>query len=411
MANKKPKKEYVKAPKWVAIVLTFASKIYLNTFYKVKYDRQALKDQKRGCFLIYNHYSNKDHFLISAAVNYRRVNFVISGHFFFNKFLAFILKLAKAIKKEQFKPDLVAIRKMKKVIDQNGIVAIAPAGQVSVNGAPIFISPAIVKLIRMGKADVLALRMMGSHLCFPKWRLGKRKCQMKMEFRKVLAADEIKLLSDEEIYNRVVSGINVNEYDDQLVMPRTIKGKNIMSGLENMLIKCPKCGSFYKHMVSKNEMFCTECGNTVLMNNLGFIEPKTESDVFFSDEVKWYEYQREVLTKEYETPDFKFSAKVRLSRDLTNEKKLEVFGDGVITLTKERFYFENESYVKEFNYDTLVQLPFSIAPSNRLYFEVPDSEGTFSFYPLEEEKVIIRFVQYIDIINAKRGLNNGETSK
>ncbi|MBQ8293145.1 MAG: 1-acyl-sn-glycerol-3-phosphate acyltransferase [Bacilli bacterium] len=402
MAKNKKKKENVRAPRYMAFLLTFVSKIYLGLFYKVKIDRKALKEQKRGCFLIYNHYSNKDHYLSSAAVNYRRVNYVISGHFFFNKILAVGLPLARAIKKEQFKPDLMAIRKMRKVIEQNGIVAIAPAGQVSIDGAPIFISKAIVKLIRMCKADVLALRMQGSHLCFPKWRLGKRKCDMNLTFEKVLVAEELENYTDDEIYEKVVKSIGVNEYLDQLEMKRKIKGKNIISGLENVLIKCPKCGSYYTHIASKNTMSCTACGNTVIMDEYGFLKPKTNDDVCFEDETKWYDYQKAELEKELNNSEFSYSAKVRMSNNLAKEKVMEHVSDGVITLTNDRFYYESENYVKEFNYNMLIQLPFSISPDNRVYFEVPDSEGTFSFCPIDERKEVIRFVQYIDIINSKR---------
>lgn len=402
MTKKNKKNERVRAPRWVAFLLTLVSKIYLGLFYKVKVDRKVLKNQKRGCFLIYNHYSNKDHYLISTATNYRRVNFVISGHFFFNKFLAIALPLAKAIKKEQFKPDLMAIRKMRKVIEQNGIVAIAPAGQVSIDGAPIFISPAIVKLIRMCKSDVLALKMQGSHLCFPKWRLGKRKCKMNLTFVKVLKAENLEKYSDEEIYRLIVESIGVNEYTDQLTMKRKITGKNIMSGLENALIKCPKCSNYYTHQVERNMMKCTSCGNSVVMDEYGFLHPKGQEDVCFADETKWYDYQRAELEKELNNPDFIYSTKVKMSNNLVNEKSLDYVSDGVITLTNNRFYYQSENYVKEFNYNMLIQLPFSISPDNRVYFEVPDSEGTFSFCPIEERKEVIRFVQYIDIINSKR---------
>ena len=95
-----------------------------------------------------------------------------------------------------------------------------------------------------------------------------------------------------------------------------------------------------------------------------------------------------------------------MSRNLTKEDEMEYVGDGVLTLTKDRFYYEGKclgnDYLKEFNYNQLVQLPFSIAPLDRQYVEVPDSEGVFSFVPIEQSKVIIRFVQYIDIINENR---------
>lgn len=402
MAKNKKKAENVRSPRWAAFVLTFASKIYLRLLYKVRVNRKALKEQKRGCFLIYNHYSNKDHYLTSLAVNYRRVNYVISGHFFFNKILSIALPLARAIKKEQFKPDLLAIRKMRKVIEQNGIVAIAPAGQISVDGTPIYISPAIVKLIRMCKADVLALKIQGSHLCFPKWRLGKRKCQIDMSFIKVITAEDLEKYTDDEIYQAVVDSIAVDEYADQKQLMRKVKGKDRINGLENLLIKCPACGAMFTHKVEKGIMSCSHCHNQVTMDEYGLLHGVSEKDVCFENEALWYEYQKGELTKEMSNPEFSYSAKVRMSNNLKNEKALEYVSDGVITLTKDRFYYESDGYIKEFNYDLLIQLPFSISPDNRVYFEVPDGEGTFSFRPIEERKEVIRFVQYIDIINSQR---------
>lgn len=406
MSKVKKNKEKVRSSLFIMIIFSVLSKIYLSLFYKVKFDRKALKEQKRGCILIYNHYSDKDHYLISAATNCRRINYVLSGRFFFNKVLTAILNLAKSIKKDQFKPDLMAIRKIKKVLEQDGIIAIAPAGQISINGAPIYISPAIVKLIRMCKSDVLALKMQGGHLSFPKWRLTKRKCRMNITFSKVLNYEDIDSFTDDEIYNKVVESISVHEYEDQLTMKRVIKGKNIISGLENELIKCPNCGEYYTNVTEKNMMKCTNCGNTVVMDKYGLLNPLSEKDVCFKDEVDWYKYQKQELKKELENPNFKFSAKVKMTTNLAKVDKKEYVGDGVLTLTKDRFYYEGkflgEDYLKEFNYNQLVQLPFSIAPLDKQYVEVPDSEAVFSFVPLEQTKVIIRFVQYIDIINENR---------
>ena len=402
MTKNNKKKEKVKEPILAAFLFSLISKIYLALFYKVKINREVLKKQKRGCILIYNHYSNKDHYFMAAAMHYRRVNFVLSGHFFFNKVFAFILNFARAIKKDQFKPDLVAIRKIRKVIDQNGIVAIAPAGQVSIDGAPIYISKAIVKLIRMCKADVIALQMRGTHLCLPKWRLGKRHCAINLKFVNVLEKESIDNYTDDEIYNAVVESLSINEYTDQKTLMRKITGKNIMSGLENLLIKCPKCNEMYSHVVDKRTMTCTKCGNSVVMDDYGLIHGKTNDDVYFENEALWYRYQKEEFTKELADPNFSYSCKVRMSNNLKNEKKLEFVNEGVITLTNNRFYYESDNYVKEFNYDLLVQLPFSISPIDRVYFEVPDSEGTFSFRPTENRQDIIRFVQYIDIINSQR---------
>ena len=167
---KKKKKERVLMPWWINIILTIAGKIMLFFKAGIKYNRKALKNHKEGFLLVYNHYSNQDHFFIKASLNFRRVSYVIASCFLFSKPLGTFLRMSKAISKEQFKPDLTAIRKIKKALDQKGIVAIAPTGQVSIDGKPSYMSPAIVKLVKMAKADVVALRTRGVHLTFPKWR-------------------------------------------------------------------------------------------------------------------------------------------------------------------------------------------------------------------------------------------------
>ena len=200
--KKKTKKEKVLMPWWINLIFSTYSKIYMLLKYRPKINRKVLKAQKRGCILIYNHSSNKDHYFIMSACNYRPVNFVLASYFYFNKVLGKILTWAKGISKDQFKPDIAAIRKMKKVLDQNGIVAIAPAGQISMDGTPPYISPAIVKLIKMAKADVLGLKMTGINLSLPKWRKYPRRTKINLEFVKVVTKEELETLKDKELYHQ-----------------------------------------------------------------------------------------------------------------------------------------------------------------------------------------------------------------
>ena len=176
--NNKKKKEKILMPVWLNIIFTLGSKVILLFLTKIKHNRKALKNHKEGFLLLYNHYSNKDHFIIKDALNFRRVNYVVASSYLLTKPVGPILRMARAISKEQFKPDLVAIRKIKKSIDQKGIVAIAPTGQTTVDGNPSFMPDTIVKLIKLVKSDVVALKSKGSYLCFPKWRGSKRKCRI-----------------------------------------------------------------------------------------------------------------------------------------------------------------------------------------------------------------------------------------
>ena len=82
--KKKTKKEKVLMPWWINLIFSTYSKIYMLLKYRPKINRKVLKAQKRGCILIYNHSSDKDHYFIMSACNYRPVNFVLASYFYFN---------------------------------------------------------------------------------------------------------------------------------------------------------------------------------------------------------------------------------------------------------------------------------------------------------------------------------------
>lgn len=401
--NKKNKKQAIRPPFWATIVFCLASKLILFFKARVRFDRRNLRSYKKNFILIYNHYSNYDQFLTSSGLNFRSPNFVLTNYYYYNKKLARILDLYRTIKKDQFKPDTLSIRKMKRAAERNGIVAIAPTGQVSIDGTVGYLSEAIVKLIRLCGVDVIAQRSHGAHLCWPKWRLSSRKCRVDVDYQVVLKKEEIKELSDEEIYKKVCESISVNEYAEQKVRMNKIKSKSLTSGLENVFIRCPKCGAKYSYISYNHELECTECHNHIKMNKYGFLEAASACDVTFENEAEWVAWQKEVIKNEYlNTPNYKLSTRVIAKNNPHHERVLEEVGNGIIHLTKDRLYYEGtnlgEECVIEFNYQTLVQLPFKL----NHHFEVPNDKTTFMYLPTENSKIIYEWVQLIDIIREQR---------
>ena len=385
-------------PRWFFNALfSLLAKLFMFFYGGVKFNRSALKRYKNGAVLIYNHYSNKDHYIIQAATNFRSVNYVIAGYFFYKKGNVFALRLVRAIRKEQFKPDLIAIRKIKKVIEQKGLVALAPAGQVSVHGASPYISPAIVKLLRYCNTDVIALQIRGAHLRFPKWRQFERKCAINATFVPVIQKQELKDLSDAEIFRRVKDVLDINDYRDQLELKRVIKGKSLMAGIDSILMRCPRCHQKYRHKVEGNELVCTDCGNQVFMDHYGLLHGKSPKDVAFFSEVEWYNYQKERLREEILQNDYCLSGNVELHTDIIDPEKLTLVGSGELILTKTQLYylgtFDGKKIRKDFNLELLTQLPFSPAQ----HFQVPDLVGTYIFIP-ENKNQVIEWVQAIDVL-------------
>ena len=64
MSKVKKNKEKVRSSLFIMIIFSVVSKIYLSLFYKVKFDRKALKEQKRGCILNSDLYQSNDYILI-----------------------------------------------------------------------------------------------------------------------------------------------------------------------------------------------------------------------------------------------------------------------------------------------------------------------------------------------------------
>ena len=401
---KKQKSE--KPNRAASIVLFLASKVYLFFLgIKVKYNRKVLKEQKDGFILIGNHYSSADQFLIGAAVKGKKINFVVSSHFFNDKKTRWLLKLIKAIKKEQFINDITAIRKMKRVIDENGIVYIAPTGQISLMGANNFIPKGIVKLIRLCKGNVVAMRSTGSHLCLPKWGTSKRRYPINIEFINVINKDEIKLLSDEEIYNRIIDSIEVNEYLEQEKVMIPLKGKSLAEGLDGALYICPKCGKKY-HMNSKgNELTCTLCGNKVVMNKYGFLEGKTKDDVSYKYPYEWYLYQKRFIRDEIISGDVHVEFDVIMKLHNHEKHGMEEVGTGKLVLTNNEFYYDGKkygvAYHRDFDLEHISQTPFK--PHSHI--EVPTQEEFFQFVPLGNAEPIY-WSSVIEVMNDMKENND-----
>lgn len=404
MKDEAKKSKRIKGNIFAWLFYTFCSRVFLFFKHHIKYNRKAFnkRNKKEGCLVIYNHMSNRDHFVTTASFKYTRVNYVITKYYYFNKTLRSVLNCVKAIPRDQFKSDLISIRKMKKVIDQKGIVAIAPAGQITSHGELIYIDPAIVKLVKFCRADLYALRMYGNYLAYPKWRRSKRNYPIETEFVKVLSKEEIASLSDDEIYKKVVDSINVSDYEYQRLHHYKVKGRGIIEGLETVTYYCPKCKSKHTFETNGNIMVCKKCGNKIRMNQFGFLEPASNDTVMFSSEYLWYEYEKELIKRQILDGSLHIEGNYKLLRNINDEFVLDEIGSGKVVLTSSAFYFEgtvnNEYYKKEFNLNQIYQLPFGIQKR----FNVPDSEGTFEFRPIDNPNQIIEFVQAIDVMREIR---------
>ena len=76
------------------------------------------------------------------------------------------------IPKQQFQTNLADLRKMKKVIDNGGILVIYPAGLMSEAGTSTPIPVATYQFLKWLGADIYMAKNIGTYFSMPKWRKG-----------------------------------------------------------------------------------------------------------------------------------------------------------------------------------------------------------------------------------------------
>lgn len=399
-------------PNWFFwTVYQLASKIISkNKFhYHVNKDNDFYKrDKSKGAIVLYNHTCNADHFISTAFFGKTRANYVVTRRFDYEKPLHIAFKLVKAIVRDQFKADMASILKIRKVIDNGGVICIAPTGQVSIDGVQCHVHSAMVKLLKMCKADVYTLRMEGTYLSYPKWSNKNRYYPVNVDCVKVFNGTEIKSLADELVYNKIVESISIEDLEEQKKKMIPLKGKEHSFGFNTVYYVCPKCLNKYTLINQDDIIKCSNCGNEIVYNQYGFLEGRGNNYLIPSNEHAWFELEERLIMKDIQRGSFfKESIVDFYLNDETNTKLLKV-GEGKLVYNIKELYYEGtkdgEDYRKDFDLSTVYQFPFK--PNVR--FNIPDNEGMFEFVPHNK----IEVTEWAQIGNSiyRIGVENGQNN-
>lgn len=356
------------------------------------------RDKTSGALVIFNHCSNYDHIALTSAFHYDPVNYVIARYFNYKKLVSLGINAIKTIKREQFKPDVASIKQIKKVLNEKGVVAISPAGQVSIHGDLPYIDKAIVKLVKFANVDVFTAKLKGTYLKRPKWTKKNSSATINVEIVKTLSRDDLKSLTDQEIYEKIVSSINVYDYQLQTISPQIVKKKNKAVGLEKFIYICPKCMQKYTFRTYDNHLTCTNCGNDIVYDQYNFFKGNSQEYMMFQNEKEWYEFEKRKIREDILANNLHLESDFYLYSNPSGKWKIENVGSGKLVLTNDKFYYEgtyqNKPIIKEFNLPSLVQLPFAAGK----HFEVHDDDFVFKFIPINNKNQVVEWVQAIDVL-------------
>ena len=224
-------------------LLRFIAGIYTNLKFKKKVLRNEIRKKKGPFVVIANHQCALDFMYMLALKTKTPVSLVISDAFYRTTPLKKYMDKVGVIAKQQFQTSTSDIKKMKKVIDDNGALVFYPAGLMCEDGVSTPIPESTYKFLKWLKADIYVAKVSGSYFVKPKWSKKMRPGRTYLDVYKLYDKETLAVEPLESVKENVVKTLSFDAYKEQETLKVKYKGGENIEGLENVLYACPHCKS------------------------------------------------------------------------------------------------------------------------------------------------------------------------
>lgn len=384
-------------PGLISWPLYWAVMLFAYPYLKLKYRFRSIykfpKKQVRAPFvLLCNHGAALDFLYAFITMAPIRMHTVTATFFYNNKLLAWLLKAAGCIPKEQFKADLSSVRTMMRVIKAGNSTLLFPEGEVNGTGInDAFLSNTATLCRKLG-ADIYTLKFKGSYLSTPKWAVTKRRGRVEAEFDRLLTGQELAGLTADELQQRINKALM---HDDNLWQAEAkipYKGKRLAENLHYMLYLCPKCGGTGVLEGKFNTLRCTACNNQAQIDEYGAIRPVNCGDVVFENVTLWLNYQKQELKKAIQGGTLSLVAECHLQLHIDPKRiSYQNVGEGTVRLDNTGLYYDGTRYGERvsifFEAGGIYKLPYWAGRN----FIVPGSDEIISIAP-KDPRLVMPFV-------------------
>lgn len=210
---------------------------YSQWKYNVKAD-PFLEQGDRPYLIMMNHQTAFDQFFI--GMSFKGAVYYIASEDIFSKGIAssIIRFLVAPVPIKKQTTDLHAVKTCMKIAKEGGTIALAPEGNRTFSGKTVYIKPSIVKFARALKLPIAIYRIEGGFGVQPRWSDAVRKGPLHAYVSRVIEQDEIKDLTDDELYDLLVRELDVNE----AVTDNAYHHPKLAEYLERAMYVCPDCG-------------------------------------------------------------------------------------------------------------------------------------------------------------------------
>ena len=381
-------KLYKKINPLIFYPVKFISKLFCKFALNLKITGNEFKSDGRKKIIIFNHESVYD-FMVAYSVVPKKMHLVASNAFVRTLPFQSGVKSCGIIGKNQFSTSISDMKKMKAVLDDNNVLGLFPAGLMPEAGVATPTPLATAKTLKWFGVDIYVCKIRGTYFVKPKWSKIFRKGKSFANLYRLATAEEFSSLSQEESSNLIEKHVYFDAYRNNLEDKTEYKNGDNIEGLENVLYKCPNCGSEYTISSNKNVLTCSNCGYSVKSNKLGLLHINSNFHLHFSLVSDWHAFiEKSVYEKIKSTPEYYLSTKAKIHKINDKKHKFEEVGYGEVTLDKSNFTIDgvlfNKPFKKEIFAGNFPILPF--VPGKR--FEIQDGNDIYRIYPEKPERAM-----------------------
>jgi 1-acyl-sn-glycerol-3-phosphate acyltransferase len=205
-----------------------------------------------------------------------------------------------AFPKKKGASDYRAMKETLKRLAERKPVCIFPEGQTSWNGETQLIYKGIEKIIKRAACPLVMVHIRGNFLTKPWWAIRKRKGRVLLRF-KVLTAEQIRALSDDELFDTMKRYIYQNDMRDESNLAARFSGERLAEGLERYVWQCMHCRSEDTLETKGDRIRCGSCDRSWEIDAYCRLRPLQGDTVCLADLKEWSDSQRANVIRKIST--------------------------------------------------------------------------------------------------------------
>ncbi|MBP5551297.1 MAG: VTT domain-containing protein [Bacilli bacterium] len=340
-----------------------------------------------------NHLSANDIYHIYKAIDPDRPALLANKYYMRWGFARWFINKLGFIPKTLYNPDIEAIKKTLKYAKDNTSIMMFPEARLSLDGTTGPLTSGTSSLVKKLGLPVVLFEISGNYLANSKYRKAQKKVITEVRVKRIIEKSELDNLELDQIDEIIRENLAHNEFE--YAKKREFKDNNKAENLDKVLYLCPHCHQEFRMHANGNKLEC-ECGFSLELDNHYQFNDNEYGIKTIHD---FYEFIKAEEKKNIEVcGEAIISQEVDVKKISFKNKKYDVLGEGVCTVTKHGFSFEGKvgqdfvsfSHPKE----ALQALPFSVGEEYECYY----NNELYYFYPKTNKNTCVKVALIYDLI-------------